>query len=98
VRESVKQFYGNIELAQLDELMLMIINQLELAGGNWEDIAIWKMDLKWAFALLNFKTDEIGLLTMNLTENLSCQQVYCHFLYCWCGCACHKWNIFGETV
>ena len=71
VRESVKQFYGNIELAQLDELMLMIINQLELAGGNWEDIAIWKMDLKGAFALLNFKTDEIGLLTMNLTENLS---------------------------
>ena len=70
VRESVKEFYGNIELAQLDQLMLMIINQLEIAGGKWEDIAIWKMDLKGAFALLNFKTDEIGLLTMNLTENL----------------------------
>ena len=70
VRESVKEFYGNIELAQLNELMLMIINQLEIAGGKWEDIAIWKMDLKGAFALLNFKTDEIGLLTMNLTENL----------------------------
>ena len=70
VRDSVKEFYGDIELAQLDDLMLMIINQLEIANGKWEDIAIWKMDLKGAFALLNFKTDEIGLLTMNLTENL----------------------------
>ena len=71
VRESVKEFYGDIELAQLDDLMLMIINQLEIANGKWDDIAIWKMDLKGAFALLNFKTDEIGLLTMNLTGNLS---------------------------
>ena len=34
VRESVKEFYGDIELAQLDDLMLMIINQLEIANGN----------------------------------------------------------------
>ena len=70
VKHAVKEFYGAIELAQLDELMKMILRQLDAAGGVWEDIVLWKMDLKGAFALLNFKVNEIGLLTMVLTEDL----------------------------
>jgi len=70
VKQAVKEFYGKIELAQLEKLMQMILRQLELANGVWEDIVLWKMDLKGAFALLNFKVDEIGLLTMCLTEDL----------------------------
>ena len=70
VKHAVKEFYGAIELAQLEELMRMILRQLEVAKGVWEDIVLWKMDLKGAFALLNFKVNEIGLLTMVLTENL----------------------------
>ncbi len=47
VRDSVKQICGNIKLAQLDELLPMIINQLELEGGEWGTAAmIWKMNLK----------------------------------------------------
>jgi len=70
VKQSVKDFYGPIELAQLDELMKMVLRQWEIAEGNWDSVSIWKMDLKGAFALLNFKTDEIGLLAMVLTDNL----------------------------
>ena len=70
VKHAVKEFYGAIELAQLEELMRMILRQLEVATGVWEDIVLWKMDLKGAFALLNFKVNEIGLLTMVLTEDL----------------------------
>ena len=70
VKHAVKEFYGAIELAQLDELMKMILRQLDVAGGVWDDIVLWKMDLKGAFALLNFKVNEIGLLTMVLTEDL----------------------------
>ena len=70
VKNAVKEFYGAIELAQLEELMRMILRQLEVAKGVWDDIVLWKMDLKGAFALLNFKVNEIGLLTMVLTEDL----------------------------
>ena len=70
VKRAVKEFYGAIELAQLEELMQMILHQVKLADGVWDDIVLWKMDLKGAFALLNFKVDEIGLLTMCLTEDL----------------------------
>ena len=70
VKRAVKEFYGAIELAQLESLMQMILDQVKIANGNWEDVVLWKMDLKGAFALLNFKVDEIGLLTMILTENL----------------------------
>jgi hypothetical protein len=70
VKHAVKEFYGAIELAKLEELMQMILRQLEVAKGVWEDIVLWKMDLKGAFALLNFKVNEIGLLTMVLTEDL----------------------------
>ena len=70
VKHAVKEFYGEIELAQLEELMRMILRQLDLAKGVWDDIVLWKMDLKGAFALLNFKVNEIGLLTMILTEDL----------------------------
>jgi len=70
VKSAVKEFYGKIELAQLEELMEMILRQVDLVNGDWEQISIWKMDLKGAFALLNFKTSEIGLLSMVLTDNL----------------------------
>ena len=70
VKSAVKEFYGAIELAKLDDLMKMILRQVNLVEGNWEKISLWKMDLKGAFSLLNFKTSEVGLLSMMLTGDL----------------------------
>ena len=61
---------GKIELAQLGELMEMINNQVNIAHGNRSNIVLWKMDLKGAFALLNFKSEDVGLLTMTMAEDL----------------------------
>ena len=70
VKSVVKDFYGKIELAQLGELMEMVNEQVNIAHGNWSSISLWKMDLKGAFALLNFKPEDVGLLTMTLTGDL----------------------------
>ena len=66
VRDSVKQISGNIDLAQQDELLPMIINQLELGGGEWGTAAIWKNGFEGLFALLNLnRRDRITIDEFN---------------------------------
>lgn len=37
---------------------------------RWEDVRIWKMDLKGAYTLLSFRPEDVGLFAMLLTEDI----------------------------
>jgi hypothetical protein len=37
---------------------------------RWEDMRIWKMDLKGAYTLLSFRPEDVGLFAMLLTGDL----------------------------
>jgi len=69
VKAAVKTFYGEISPVQIEELMIMIIKQSERVG--WDDLVLWKMDLKGAFNLIFFNPEEAGLLAMELTGGLT---------------------------
>lgn len=44
----------------------MIVGQAELRG--WDNIVLWKTDLKGAYNLLNLKASDAGLLAMELND------------------------------
>jgi hypothetical protein len=70
VKEVVRAMYGDIQPVQIDELMVMILEQVDRLGG-WEDLVLWKMDLKGAFNLVFFRPEDAGLLAMELSEGLT---------------------------
>jgi len=70
VKEMVKELYGEIAPVQIEELMMMILGQVDRLGG-WDDIVLWKMDLKGAFNLVFFRPEDVGLLAMELSDGLT---------------------------
>jgi hypothetical protein len=68
VKEIAKALYGEISPVQINRLMEMILEQVGRVG--WENLVIWKMDLKGAFDLIFFRPDAAGLLTVPLGDGL----------------------------
>ena len=68
-KAAVKALYGEIAPVQIDELMIMIIEQADRVG--WDNLVLWKMDLKGAFNLVFFNPEEAGLLAMELSGGLT---------------------------
>ena len=74
VREMARDYYGDIQLATVVDMALMILKQLDYAkqwGRTSEDLVLWKMDLKGAFTLLFFRPVDCGLLVLPMTDDLS---------------------------
>jgi len=69
VKRVVKEYYGDINPVTIDELSKMILRQASRVG--WENIIIWKMDLKGAFNLLFFRAEDAPLMAMEMTNGLS---------------------------
>jgi hypothetical protein len=42
---------------------------------RWEDMRMWKMDLKGAYTLLSFRPEDVGLFAMLLTGDLVYLQI-----------------------
>lgn len=88
-RVRLEALYGNIEHPTLDELVQMIMEYAdemkEKLGEEfrWEDLVLWKGDLKGAFTLLFFDPDCIRYLACELTDGLV--MVYHSGLFGWTG-------------
>jgi hypothetical protein len=68
-------YYGHIEHPTIESIVLMINNFWENQrnkdpSARWEDLVIWKMDLRGAYQLLSFRPEDVGLFGMLLTEDL----------------------------
>ena len=61
--------WGPITHPTLKDLMGMVTEAAEKYG--WEDIVIWKMDIKGAFTLLNFHPESTPLMCFELLEGLT---------------------------
>jgi hypothetical protein len=65
--------WGKIEHPTLTDIVQMILRFFRIAleedpSVKWEDIIIWKMDLKGAYTLLYFKTEDVRLLCSEMTD------------------------------
>ena len=78
VKAMVRECYGDIRHPTIDEIVRMIMDfardkQQELGEGfRWEDLRMWKADLRGAFTLLNYHADDVRLMACELTGDLVC--------------------------
>jgi hypothetical protein len=78
----VREAWGPIVLPTLSEIVQMILQSADEYG--WDQIELWKMDLKGAFTLLNFRPEDSKWLAFELTEGLTA--VHIVGMFGWCGC------------
>ena len=69
VKEVVKTLYGDIDPVQIEELVSMVVAQAKRVG--WDNVVLWKMDLKGAFNLIFFRACDAGLLAMEMANGLT---------------------------
>ena len=65
-------FYGEIRHPTIESIVEMILHFWEKSKAEdpsvrWEDLRIWKMDLKGAYTLLSFRPEDAGLFAMEVT-------------------------------
>jgi hypothetical protein len=69
------EYYGKIRHPTIEDIAVMIYEfWVEARAKNpelrWEDMRIWKMDLKGAYTLLSFRPEDVGLFAMLLTGDM----------------------------
>jgi hypothetical protein len=69
--------WGCIEDPTIIDFALMILSMFDLFG--WENIELWKMDLKCAFGLLRISEYDVQKLAFELTDGLSVIHLRCFF-------------------
>ena len=83
-RERLREFYGDIEHPNIDELIGMVLElvkdmQAELGDEfDWDEVILWKSHLSKAFTLLFFEPGGVRYLACELTDDL--------VLVYYCGC------------
>ena len=76
-KDSLKNTYGDIHPAQLNNIVSMVLAQADIHG--WDNIILWKMDLMGAYNLLFFEAEDAGLLAMELSDELTMISMVGHF-------------------
>ena len=69
------RYYGEIRHPTIEDIAIMVYDFWEEARQRdprlrWEDVRIWKMDLKGAYTLLSFRPEDVGLFAMLLSEDV----------------------------
>ena len=72
--------YGPIKHPTINDIAGMILKFWERAkerdpAAKWEDLRLWKMDLKGAYTLLSFRPEDAGLFGMEVSDNLVYLQI-----------------------
>jgi hypothetical protein len=68
------KYYGQIRHPTIDDIAVMVYD-LWIAAKKldpslrWEDMRIWKLDLKGAYTLLSFRPEDVGMFTMLLSND-----------------------------
>jgi hypothetical protein len=64
-------YYGEIRHLTIDDIAVIIYDFWRVAkardpSAKWEDMRIWKMELRGAYTLLSFRPEDVGLFAMLL--------------------------------
>jgi hypothetical protein len=87
VRDAVNELYGEIHHPTIVSILRMVIDFYERARAQdpsitWDDIVLWKMDLKGAFTLLSFRPENVKLFGMELTNDDAASSTFAVFFLC----------------
>ena len=73
--DAATAFYGLITHPTIEDIAIMVHQYWKEASARdsslrYEDLRVWKMDLKGAYTLLSFRAEYVGLFGMLLTDDL----------------------------
>jgi hypothetical protein len=73
--ELASAYYGEIAHPTIEDICKMInsfwsTTATLIPSARWEDIILWKMDLRGAYTLLSYRPEDVGLLGMMLTDEI----------------------------
>jgi len=68
LRNAIASKWGEIKHPTVDQLVLMVLTFADMHG--WENIILWKKDLKGAFNLLNYNPNYCKWFAFPLTDNI----------------------------
>jgi hypothetical protein len=94
IRTKATALWGPIEHPTIIDIVKMIIDFYEAARAKdptvtWDDIILWKMDLRGAYTLLSFRPDKAKLFGMAVTDDAHATDgAYAIFFLC---------GVFGWT-
>lgn len=71
VKAMVDDHFGKITHPTVHSLASMILSHVDDCDGEWDDLVLFKMDLRGAFSLLNIRPDDAGLSAFELTDDLT---------------------------
>jgi hypothetical protein len=77
----VRDHWGEIRHPTIDEIVLMILRAADCYG--WENIKLWKLDLKGAFHLVDIAPEDVRLMAYELTDDLT--MFYTRGMFGWTG-------------
>ena len=69
------KYYGQIRHPTIDDIAVMVYDFWMAAKKKdpslrWEDMRLWKMDLKGAYTLLSFRPEDVGMFAMLLSDDM----------------------------
>ena len=93
LRDNIKLQWGEIHHPTVDLLVKMVLTAADKYG--WDNIILWKKDLKGAFNLLNYNPEYCKLFAFPLTDNI----VVIHLagLFGWIGMP-HAFQVLTRTL
>ena len=68
LRNQIRLQWGEIKHPTVDDLVLMVLTLADLYG--WDNIILWKKDLKGAFNLLNYNPESCKLFAFPLIDDV----------------------------
>ena len=77
---AAEETYGPIKHPTIEDIAGMVLKFWEKTkksnpAAKWEDLRLWKMDLKGAYTLLSFRPEDAGLFGMELSGDLVYLQI-----------------------
>jgi hypothetical protein len=93
LRQTIEHQWGAIKHPTVEMLVKMVLTSADLHG--WDNIILWKKDLKGAFNLLNYNPDYCQLFAFPLTDDI----VVIHLagLFGWIGMP-HAFQVLTRTL
>jgi hypothetical protein len=72
---AASKYYGDIRHPTIDDIAVMVYEFWRAAKARdpsvqWENMRIWKMDLRGAYTLLSFRPVDVGLFAMLLSDDV----------------------------
>ena len=93
LRDLIAATWGEIKHPTVDQLVLMVLTAADIHG--WQNLILWKKDLKGAFNLLNYNPEHCRLFAFPLSDDVT--MIHLAGLFGWIGMP-HAFQVLTRSL